>query len=179
MITISNTALNDRIKRLLNHCNESDADKNYEIQFFCNEGYEYLSDLKNVERIKNYVYNTNKENGSNLLKTRKQRLEDMKYDPKIICTVCGELIWRVSMEYHMNFHNDIRPYKCNFKDCKFEFFSPFKLNDHKKRHDKSMAHICDICEKKFSESKYLTRHRHIHFPPTVPCPVCKKLFRTK
>jgi len=52
---------------------------------------------------------------------------------------------------------------------------------HMRTHSKSKPLKCDICQKPFSESSNLAKHRKTHGPPQIPCLAsgCTKRFHRK
>ncbi|XP_068216047.1 PR domain zinc finger protein 15-like isoform X2 [Palaemon carinicauda] len=70
-------------------------------------------------------------------------------------------------------------FKCNI--CGVILSTRHSFNTHvKSAHGGSAAkeHGCDVCGKQFSRKDLLREHSVVHTPPSLPCPECKKLFKT-
>lgn len=83
---------------------------------------------------------------------------------------------RENLETHMKLHQVIKPFTCNTcgKVCKTER----RLNIHQERHAFDGEKCkCDICERSFSSSSSLKKHKlRIHRPLPHICPYCQAGF---
>ncbi|XP_037044177.1 zinc finger protein draculin-like [Bradysia coprophila] len=103
-------------------------------------------------------------------------------EDKISCEMCGKLVTPREIEYHLNAHKDIRPYKCQAEDCEKYFTAPALARHHfRKVHVYSITRPkkCDICGKGFIQQSSLLTHRSYHFDPQIPCTICGQLYRNK
>ena len=99
------------------------------------------------------------------LTAHKKRVHEKTIDvilPKLVCVVCG---YRTNSKFNLDRHSE----KCNRS-----------LNQN------STDHTCNICSKKFSSKKILTKHTKLHnrskcdTPISASsCVVCKKTFVNK
>ncbi|XP_065083572.1 zinc finger protein 62-like isoform X2 [Ochlerotatus camptorhynchus] len=93
---------------------------------------------------------------------------------KLECQKCDKKILETGMEAHLNWHEGLRPYKCE-RGCDGEGFRSDQLRQNHYRivHEKNG---CDICHKTFRCKQNLNSHkRSVHGAKTFTC-FCGKAF---
>lgn len=159
-----------------------------------------------IETEKSSILKSSKEKIS-YINDSDQGVDEKSLPPTIICKICDETVNRRHMEYHLNEHNNIFPFKC--QQCTKSYSSPIKLRRHARRahtfkecvcqicgivcknqeildkHDK-IVHIkkyacsCPVCAQEFSTPDILKRHMMIHADlRPFACSVCNATFRTR
>ncbi|KAJ6626583.1 Gastrula zinc finger protein xFG20-1 [Pseudolycoriella hygida] len=116
----------------------------------------------------------------NEIKTVKKGRRNKFGVKKISCEICGKLVPSSDIEFHLNVHKGLRPYKCQLNECEKYFVSPALARSHfKKVHIYGITRPCkcDVCGAGFIQKSSLDLHRSYHFDPEIPCTICGKLFR--
>lgn len=98
-------------------------------------------DLVNFDEIEPTIVQKPKK----LTKLEKEQAKLAKLE---ICYICGKSFKIKILEYHLNWHNDVRPYPCKFDGCTKMFISPAQERTHRNRHFEP-KHVCTICGNKF------------------------------
>ncbi|XP_053373438.1 zinc finger protein OZF-like isoform X2 [Mercenaria mercenaria] len=95
-----------------------------------------------------------------------------------VCPVCSKAFMCMSyLKIHMKTHSSERKFKCEI--CSKTFVQKSHLNKHIKCiHDKIKDHVCDVCDKAFSDKWKLVLHKrnHTNERPYV-CEICRKTFK--
>lgn len=83
-------------------------------------------------------------------------------DKQSVCTVCHlRFKYPKSLQYHMNIHNGLRPFKCG--TCAKSFTAPKYLRVHMNSHSGAKPHKCNHCNLYFSQSSNRNQHeRQVH-----------------
>lgn len=100
----------------------------------------------------------------------------------INCGQCARVFTdRTQFEYHMNQHNDIRPFRCQTEGCEKAFFSPDTRKVHQRRCGKPVKPIvCSICGAKLKTADSLRTHMETHSTgPKPTCHLCGQEFTMK
>ncbi|XP_054152791.1 zinc finger protein 558-like [Oppia nitens] len=88
-----------------------------------------------------------------------------------------------SLSRHQIVHSDKYDYRCQWPGCEFRSKQEYLLKKHMVRmhEDIPRTHACHWpgCDKTFKFTAHLTNHMKLHNDPHLPCPQCKKLFKTK
>ncbi|XP_055376065.1 oocyte zinc finger protein XlCOF26-like [Condylostylus longicornis] len=95
-----------------------------------------------------------------------------------MCDLCGVIIRRSNMEFHMNTHFNRKPFICDFKNCKQSFSAPSTLFRHRKLHTNIKKFSCDICFAKFHFNGNLQKHKITHLEPKFECTICGHMFKS-
>lgn len=80
------------------------------------------------------------------------------------CSKCGR---KFSKLCHLKNHDDavhlqLRPFKCDYKDCGKAFAARKSLQIHQLTHTGDSSNICNVCHKEFSCKANLLRHFYMH-----------------
>ena len=155
-----NWAVHEQVESPCNFCDKIFRSKKHLAVHISNthaENPRFSCDFKSGE-IACIYYSTMKSN----LTAHKKRVHEKTIDvilPKLVCVVCG---YRTNSKFNLDRHSE----KCNRS-----------LNQN------STDHTCNICSKKFSSKKILTKHTKLHnrskcdTPISASsCVVCKKTF---
>ena len=155
-----NWAVHEQVESPCNFCDKIFRSKKHLAVHISNthaENPRFSCDFKSGE-IACIYYSTTKSN----LTAHKKRVHEKTIDvilPKLVCVVCG---YRTNSKFNLDRHSE----KCNRS-----------LNQN------STDHTCNICSKKFSSKKILTKHTKLHnrskcdTPISASsCVVCKKTF---
>ncbi|XP_020294563.1 uncharacterized protein LOC109860105 [Pseudomyrmex gracilis] len=87
-----------------------------------------------------------------------------------------------TLKGHLLAHYGVRPFKCDFEECGWAFYSEFKLKRHKETHLKRKDHVCEVCNRRFTTVYNLWSHEKLHSRPNrIVCqvPECGEKFQTK
>ena len=109
------------------------------------------------------------------------------------CDECGKKVRTARLlEYHINKHKGLKPYKCPEPGCDFATHSKDNLDTHKTRHmvdkgitqmgKRKLLHQCEVCGQTFRNKSSLTTHvTHVHEGniQEEPCPICGKMLTPK
>ena len=78
------------------------------------------------------------------------------------CQVCQKVspCWN-KLQYHLQTHVNLRPYKCTV--CDKKFYAASKLHRHKQTHSGNKPHKCPLCDVRVSRQEHLKRHMLVHF----------------
>ncbi|PSN38783.1 hypothetical protein C0J52_18680 [Blattella germanica] len=108
-------------------------------------------------------------------------LENADTENEYICEECGAVFTsKIKFISHKSYHSRLKP-KTNLKChiCSKKFAIKSHLTYHLIRHSTKKSYICEYCLKSFMSEEQLKLHELIHFPPTIPCFECTKLFCTR
>ncbi|KAG4079851.1 hypothetical protein HA402_014982 [Bradysia odoriphaga] len=107
--------------------------------------------------------------------------KEEKITGDVQCEFCGKIFDKnQSLQYHLNRHNDVKPFACTEPFCDKSFYSPMNRKSHIRNvHCIDPQFKCDLCEKAYTKAEKLKIHRTTHFPPTIPCKICGKLLRSR
>lgn len=88
------------------------------------------------------------------------------------------------LKVHILGHYGVRPYKCDFPNCQWAFYTHFKLKRHKETHLQRKDYKCSFpeCGRSFTTVYNLKTHQKLHKRPAeICCPVkdCSELFQTR
>ncbi|XP_026275809.1 uncharacterized protein LOC113204743 [Frankliniella occidentalis] len=88
------------------------------------------------------------------------------------------------LKVHILGHYGVRPYKCDFPNCQWAFYTHFKLKRHKETHLQRKDYKCSFgeCGRSFTTIYNLRTHQKLHKRPAeIRCPVkdCSELFQTR
>jgi len=103
------------------------------------------------------------------------------------CETCGFLFTTSSdLIRHERTHDNIKNFICSFKNCGFATSRREHLFNHERTHtsiESRLTHPCDTCDKLFSSTSVLNRHKKTCSKPNVmksqkktECDECKKSF---
>ncbi|PRD19667.1 UNVERIFIED_CONTAM: Fez family zinc finger protein 2 [Trichonephila clavipes] len=83
-----------------------------------------------------------------------------------------------NIKHHLSIQSDEKAHVCEI--CNKGFSESGSLKKHLYIHTKKKAHVCEICNKALSRSDSLTKHLRIHTKerPYV-CEICNKAFAEK
>ena len=94
------------------------------------------------------------------LKYNKAYSHVMRNHEKAPCSICGDMIGKQLMTYHMQSKHNINPpekkFKCEY--CGKAFIAQNMLNDHINTHTGARPYLCKFCGKGFSHSGTYSRH---------------------
>lgn len=95
------------------------------------------------------------------------------------CKVCSASFKGVvHLNYHMNKHKGIKPFKCR-KSCEKTFYSAMTRINHEKSCG-STGRVCQICGAVLKSEGTLKNHMaYIHGQASLPCTVCSQLFKSQ
>jgi hypothetical protein len=96
------------------------------------------------------------------------------------CDVCGQMIHKFRMQYHINTHNGVTPFKCDGdENCTRAFSCPYMLAVHKRDHHMSRVFTCELCGKSYTVQNSLRNHKQReHMAPKYECSVCGRKYKT-
>ncbi|XP_039447355.1 oocyte zinc finger protein XlCOF6-like [Culex pipiens pallens] len=100
----------------------------------------------------------------------------------LTCEQCGRVFTdKARFGYHMNQHNDVRPFECQIEGCTKSFFSPDTRKKHHRVCGKSDKPIeCTVCGAKLKTSDSLRTHMQTHSTgPRPTCHICGQEFTMK
>ena len=99
---------------------------------------------------------------------------------KLLCESCKKVFSTTgSLKNHiMIVHENYRPYKCTFPNCKKEYGRQDQLIVHERTHTGVKPFICHICKKSFNEKGNLKMHLKAHSKKTFKCLLCQKSFKS-
>uniref|UniRef100_A0A1B6LUV4 C2H2-type domain-containing protein n=1 Tax=Graphocephala atropunctata TaxID=36148 RepID=A0A1B6LUV4_9HEMI len=85
---------------------------------------------------------------------------------------------------HILQHYGIRPFKCDFPNCTWAFYTSFRLKRHQEIHYKRKEYKCPVegCNRTFSTIYNVNLHLKLHCRPnTITCSIdgCNKAFQTR
>lgn len=95
------------------------------------------------------------------------------------CSVCSASFKGVvQLNYHMNKHKGIKPFKCR-KSCEKTFYSAMTRINHEKSCG-SVGRICQVCGAVLKSEGTLKNHMaYIHGHASLPCTICSQLFKSQ
>ncbi|XP_058462460.1 zinc finger protein 91-like [Malaya genurostris] len=95
------------------------------------------------------------------------------------CSICtASFKDPTSLNYHMNKHKGVKPYKCRQK-CDKYFYSAFSRKHHETNCG-SDTHVCPHCGALLKNADTLGNHiTHVHGEATIGCETCGKMFKSK
>lgn len=95
------------------------------------------------------------------------------------CSVCSvSFKGVVQLNYHMNKHKGVQPFKCR-KSCEKTFYSAMTRINHEKSCG-SVGRICQICGAVLKSEGTLKNHMaYIHGHASLPCTICSQLFKSQ
>lgn len=82
-----------------------------------------------------------------------------------ICHIpgCNKVYGKTShLRAHLRWHNDDRPFECDWAYCQKKFTRSDELQRHKRTHTGEKKFQCNICQKKFTRSDHLAKHSKTH-----------------
>lgn len=89
------------------------------------------------------------------------------------CPVCGKLVRRKRMRYHLLTHSDARSQLC--LQCGKCYKNTYQLNIHMRTHSDERNFQCDLCSSRFKSANEMGTHRKRHFNRiTYFCSICSK-----
>lgn len=100
-----------------------------------------------------------------------------KRRPVFKCHLCpAEYPHMCKLRYHMRKHTGERPFKCSECSSSFQTSSQ-RLGHIRRTHIRVRKHLCDLCGKKFKDSRTLREHSGTHSGvKPYSCPVCSRGF---
>lgn len=95
------------------------------------------------------------------------------------CSVCSvSFKGVVQLNYHMNKHKGVKPFKCR-KQCEKTFYSAMTRINHEKSCG-STGRVCQICGAVLKSEGTLKNHMaYIHGHASLPCTICSQLFKSQ
>lgn len=76
---------------------------------------------------------------------------------------CNKVYGKTShLRAHLRWHNDDRPFECDWAYCQKKFTRSDELQRHKRTHTGEKKFQCNICQKKFTRSDHLAKHSKTH-----------------
>ncbi|TLD13516.1 uncharacterized protein PgNI_04881 [Pyricularia grisea] len=101
-------------------------------------------------------------------------------DRPFACPLCPDMFSaKQALEQHILIHKQEKPLKCNFPGCNKSFRQQSARTMHMRVHTKERPLKCNLCDRTFSESSNLAKHRRTHAAEgSFHCdfPECKKTF---
>ncbi|TLD23125.1 hypothetical protein PspLS_07536, partial [Pyricularia sp. CBS 133598] len=101
-------------------------------------------------------------------------------DRPFSCPHCPDMFSaKQALEQHILIHKQEKPLKCNFPGCNKSFRQQSARTMHMRVHTKERPLKCNLCDRTFSESSNLAKHRRTHAAEgSFHCdfPGCKKTF---
>ncbi|TLS28506.1 hypothetical protein PpBr36_00241 [Pyricularia pennisetigena] len=101
-------------------------------------------------------------------------------DRPFSCPYCPDMFSaKQALEQHILIHKKEKPLKCNFPGCNKSFRQQSARTMHMRVHTKERPLKCNLCDRTFSESSNLAKHRRTHAAEgSFHCefPECKKTF---
>ena len=92
------------------------------------------------------------------------------------CEVCGRKYTSYNSWYKHKIEHTAPTLFCGI--CFQGFHFEAQLNRHMNSHEDVKPFGCDMCEKRFTQNKSLTRHKKVHLGGTVTCTMCDKTCTT-
>ena len=92
------------------------------------------------------------------------------------CTVCAKSYSSYNSWYKHQIEHTPRTFFC--VECSEGFHFEAELQRHMNVHCDLKPFGCDLCEKRFTQNKSLTRHRKVHDSNPVTCSMCDKSCQT-
>lgn len=135
--------------------------KDHNIKYICNK---CSKSFTNAKSLNNHV--------------RRHSPQNLPYP----CKRCNKRFLRPSeLVDHRAVHrkkDKFKKYVCEFRNCNFKSNRKYLLTRHiKQKHTERMRFKCPKCVQVFDGKKQMKQHLQTHNPPSIPCGVCKKLFR--
>lgn len=78
------------------------------------------------------------------------------------CHICGKMVENKRMQSHINKHNGIKPFNCDFEGCDSKFTSTEKLTRHKRNQHTGPEYTCEVCGSKFKTKNNFFVHKRTH-----------------
>ncbi|CAD5122718.1 DgyrCDS11123 [Dimorphilus gyrociliatus] len=76
---------------------------------------------------------------------------------------CNKVYGKTShLRAHLRWHNDDRPFECDWAYCQKKFTRSDELQRHKRTHTGEKKFQCNVCQKKFTRSDHLAKHSKTH-----------------
>jgi uncharacterized Zn-finger protein len=91
------------------------------------------------------------------------------------------MIHKFRMQYHINTHNGVTPFKCDGDEntCTRAFSCPYMLAVHKRDHHLNRVFTCELCGKSYNVQNSLRNHKQReHMAPKYECSVCGRKYKT-
>lgn len=101
---------------------------------------------------------------------------------KVKCSFCAEMIPKFNMEYHLNKHQNMKPYICPYEKCKLSYYSRHAVDRHVKiiHTNPRQKYPCEVCGILIKGVAYVASHMELHKEGggsrKVSCSVCSKRF---
>jgi len=69
---------------------------------------------------------------------------------------------KYNLQTHQLTHTGEKNYKCEFEDCAMAFYKKDVMIRHTRIHTGEKPYQCDVCERRFTQSGDMRKHRRTH-----------------
>ncbi|XP_022833980.1 uncharacterized protein LOC111361803 [Spodoptera litura] len=103
-----------------------------------------------------------------------------KKSNRVNCEICGVEVTKNNVLAHLRRHVNLRPYKCNYDNCRRRFKDKGDLKKHILIHYPDRQYSCTYCNRKFPRKSRLNEHIAMHLRGyKVQCDYCHEMFSSK